>query len=62
MNTFTQTNQVDFIQRNNILELKSSVAGLLVLVRKAAPSSVFIHSQVERLLENRESCIMQTRT
>lgn len=55
-------NQVDFIRRNNILELERSIADLLVLVRKVAPSSVFIHSQVERLLENQESYVIQTRT
>lgn len=59
--TFTQMNQVDFIQRNNILQLKRPIAGLLVLVRKVAPSSVSICFQVERLLENMESCIVQTR-
>lgn len=56
-NTFTQMNHMDFRQRNNILEFKWSIAGLLVLLRKFAPSSVFINSQVERLLENRESFI-----
>lgn len=55
-------NQVDFRQRNNVLELKRSIARLLVLVGRVAPSSVFIHSQVERLLENMESCVIQTRT
>lgn len=60
-NTCTQMNQVDFIQRNNILELKRLIAGLLVSVRKVAPSSVLIRSDVERLLEIRESCIIQTR-
>lgn len=59
-NTFTWVSQVDFTEKRNILELKKSIAGLLVLVWKIAPSLVFIHSQVKRFLENR-SCIIQTR-